>query len=607
MTFQNSFIYILNWALIIFALLCFSLLIDFLKKYLLIDLKNFSTRCFDIASNLYNIFIGKLTSFHKRLTDDYVTSLNARANKVLVANAMNTKMALVSKLSDTIERVDSFGRNVAVDIKDAVQSVNFKHTEQIQSSNLQLEDSLSKVSKITTPVKAVEVSVKGNLWAAIALSVAVLFFNTFLLSQFFSDMFGLNLPILKYPIRIELAHPLAMIFGMLEIACGWIYSHQVRKEETDEYAPMVGTYKFWILMGFTFLIIVELYSFAALSARVDIAKFLKIPEESILYTISTYFMAFFGLGLGIIEFMLGLYMSELSEKRSFEKVSNRSMDYVDRIKKQVQRVIDVMNPLSAKLSKFASTIDQIPDKTHEILKSFSGSDEAPSSIESLVTIQLSKIRQELKSDESNELLDPTTKQAVYRKIFVDIGVIVLWSILVYTIYQIFISSFQLPSVFDIHILHFSLIHIIALFLTATPILVGIDFGKLFQKHEELGEKKEKLSTKLLLGRVILFGVMIATTLLINYKNNDFIIALLMGILMPLAAYYISSLLYAAFSSFTYVIQLAYLLFIWVIQYLSRTILLNIIGMMLLMVWGVIVVVSAPGKVVREIIWRKSNV
>ena len=77
--------------------------------------------------------------------------------------------------------------------------------------------------------------------------------------------------------------------------------------------------------------------------------------------------------------------------------------------------------------------------------------------------------------------------------------------------------------------------------------------------------------------------------------------------MPLAAYYISSLLYAAFSSFTYVIQLAYLLFIWVIQYLSRTILLNIIGMMLLMVWGVIVVVSAPGKVVREIIWRKSNV
>ncbi|MBT7350560.1 hypothetical protein HN803_07310, partial [candidate division WWE3 bacterium] len=74
---------------------------------------------------------------------------------------MNTKMALVSKLSDTIERVDSFGRNVATDIRDAVQSVNFKHTEEIQSSNLQLEDSLSKVSKITTPVKAVEVSVKG--------------------------------------------------------------------------------------------------------------------------------------------------------------------------------------------------------------------------------------------------------------------------------------------------------------------------------------------------------------------------------------------------------------------------------------------------------------
>jgi hypothetical protein len=265
-----------------------------------------------------------------------------------------------------------------------------------------------------------------------------------------------------------------------------------------------------------------------------------------------------------------------------------------------------MNPLNGKLSKFASTIEQIPDKTHEILKSFSGSNEAPSSIESLVTIQLSKIRQELKSDASNELLDPTTKQAVYRKIFVDIGVIILWSTLVYTIYQIFISSFKLPAEYDIYILRFSLIHIIALFLTATPILVGIDFGKLFQKHEELGEKKEKLSTKLLMGRVILFGVMIATTLLINYKNDDFIIALLMGILLPLAAYYISSLLYSAFSSFTYVIQLLYLLLVWVIQYLSRTIILNILGVAILIVWGGIVIVSAPGKVVREIIWRKSN-
>jgi len=607
LTFQNSAIFVLNLAFIIIAFLCFSMLVDFLKKHLVITLKNYSEKCFDIASKLYNIFTEKLGGFHKRLTDDYVKSLNTKANKILVTNAKNSKMAVISKLSDTIAKVDSFGRNVATDIKEAVQSVSFKHSEEIQSSNLQLMESLSNVSKITTPVKAVEVTVKGKLWAAIALSVVVLFFNTFLLSQFFRDIFMLNLPLIKYPIRIELAHPLAMIFGMLEIACGWIYSHQVLKEQTDEYSPMVGAYKFWIILGFSFLIIVELYSFAALSARVNISEILKIPAESFLYTISIYFMAFFGLGLGIIEFMLGLYMSELSEKRSFEKVSIKSMDYVDRIKKQSQKVMDVMSPLSGKLSKFSSSIEQIPEKTSEILKSFSGSDEAPSSIESLVKLHISKIQQEIKNEASHEFLDPSSKQDVYRKIFVDIGVIALWSILVYTVYQIFISNFQLPAAYDINILQFTLIHIIALFLTATPIVVGIEFGKLSQKHMELGERKEKLSTKLLLGRVILLGVMISSTLLINYKNNDIIIASLMGILLPLAAYYISSLLYSAFASLTYVVQLIYLLFLWVVQYLSRSILLNLTGVVILIFWGAITIVSAPGKVVRETIWRKSNV
>jgi len=605
MTILNLFLGLTKVLIIITTFLALSMLLAFLKRELNVVFGNLFEKCFDWAGRFYSTFITKLSGFHSRLTSDYKEKMDIDAKEVLLSEANNSKMQLISKLNTTLDSIELFGKNVASDIRNAVDSVNFKHVELIQSNNNQLIVSLNAISKLTTPDKSIDISVKGKLWFAYLLTAVVLFFNTFLLAQFFRDIFMLNLPIIRHP-RIELAHPLAMIFGMLEIACGWIYSHQVLKEQSDEYSPTTGSYKFWIILGFSFLIIVELYSFAALSARVNIADILQIPKDNVLYMVSFYFMAFFGLGLGIIEFMLGLYISELSETRNMEKVSNRSMDYISRIKKQSQTVLESVVPLNEKLARFKSTIEHLPEKSGEILKSLSASDDIPSSVESLVAKQISEIKHKVQN-ESIPVLIPSSNQDVYQKVLRDFALTVVWSLLTFTACVLFKNNFLITLGLIYGNIQVRFAYIMSLFLVATLILTGFGYQRIHIKSDKGSNKGIDIRIRTIITFTILIVTIGLVTYLIHLKHESGFYAFLLGVLLPLAIFYFSSLLYQAFLSLSFCIQITFLTTIWALIYVTRTIFLFVSGVFALIFFYVINIISAPGVIIIETIRRKTDV
>lgn len=598
---------ILKISVIIAVFLLFSMLVAFLKRDLVETIRNLYHKCFEIARNMLAIFISKISHFHQTLTQEYLEKYDFDYGLVRIEESEQAKIRLVSNIDNTIESVDSFGNKVSAEIAEAVSQIDLRQVESLKANNSRLAESLNNILQLKPLDPIVGVSVKQKLLAAYILAFILLFFNTFLLAQFFRDIFMLNLPIIKYPIRIELAHPLAMIFGIVEMACGWIYSHQISKEQSEEFSPSTGAYKFWILLGFSFFIVVELYSFATLSARINIADILQISPESALYNISFYFMAFFGLGLGIIEFMMGLYMSELSEKRSLEKISRRSMKYVKQIKAHSQSVYRILEPLNDKISKYTEMIDDLPRRSGEVIKSLTGYSNDDSTIEKIVVQQLSDLKKEIVGgNHPDKTVTPPLKQLVYQKAFRDMGITIVWSILVFVVIRLLENNFLVPQpIAETEFKeYFSLF--MSIFVLATLVLAGFSYQKVSMLVEiESGHKQLNLLKKITTLIVLALSIGL-TTALIYFKNENTSLAFLLGVLLPLAVYFFSTLLYQAIPSISYCVQIGFFGLLWILQYLTRGIILYLVGVVSLIVNTCINIFSGPGVVILEKIRSRAN-
>jgi len=140
-------------------------------------------------------------------------------------------------------------------------------------------------------------------------SIALILFNSFILAEFLENFGGLASPLLREPIRINYSHLIASVIVMVEIltGVGYYISYNNQKDNAD---PVWALLKFFALLSFICLAIVETIMWANLSVNFEMSEELRLGANNVFRNFADYFLCALGIGITFFEFIVGYFSSQ---------------------------------------------------------------------------------------------------------------------------------------------------------------------------------------------------------------------------------------------------------------------------------------------------------
>jgi hypothetical protein len=143
-------------------------------------------------------------------------------------------------------------------------------------------------------------------------SIALILFNSFILAAFLNNIGGLASPILIDPIRINYSHLIAGVIVMVELLTGVGYFIAYNNQQTSE-DPIWAFLKFFSILAFICLIIVETIMWANLSVNFEMSDQLRLESNNVFRNFVDYFLSALGIGITLFEFTVGYFSSQYRE------------------------------------------------------------------------------------------------------------------------------------------------------------------------------------------------------------------------------------------------------------------------------------------------------
>jgi len=143
-------------------------------------------------------------------------------------------------------------------------------------------------------------------------SIALILFNSFILAAFLNNIGGLASPILIDPIRINYSHLIAGVIVMVELLTGVGYYIAYNNQQNSE-DPIWAFLKFFSIMAFICLIIVETIMWANLSVNFEMSEELQLESNNVFRNFVDYFLCALGIGITLFEFTVGYFSSQYRE------------------------------------------------------------------------------------------------------------------------------------------------------------------------------------------------------------------------------------------------------------------------------------------------------
>ena len=143
-------------------------------------------------------------------------------------------------------------------------------------------------------------------------SIALILFNSFILAAFLNNIGGLASPILIDPIRINYSHLIAAVIVMVELLTGVGYFIAYNNQQASE-DPIWAFLKFFSILAFICLLIVETIMWANLSVNFEMSDQLRLESNNVFRNFVDYFLSALGIGITLFEFTVGYFSSQYRE------------------------------------------------------------------------------------------------------------------------------------------------------------------------------------------------------------------------------------------------------------------------------------------------------
>jgi hypothetical protein len=198
-------------------------------------------------------------------------------------------------------------------------------------------------------------------------SVIVGLTNAALLNVFFREFLGTRSPIPTLLPALQIGHVLSALVFLIEMGTGW-FIHDNGPEVHDENGELVPrrrtTANRFFYVGawsaLAFLALVELFVYAVLSDRLEIAKQFNLTSDSPMYPVARFFFALFGLALTIVLSAIGHALAEAFEKRKRAAAERTLLNALERrdetIVTNVQRVRESLEGIATAAGRLPSAV-----------------------------------------------------------------------------------------------------------------------------------------------------------------------------------------------------------------------------------------------------------
>lgn len=337
-----NFILILLGYLSIFIFL--SWILSFIRSPIFSILDKSNIALIDQSNKLFQKF--------KALIANYISPIWISFKNDLSKQKQNRFMSSINNLIDNTDNIGQQQINIIESLADNIHNVNTLQFNPPENMN----ESQSLLNKFKEKTIDLEPSKSSLLWFLGGLSVIVLLLNLFLLRMFFAEIFGLDIPIIRQPLRIELAHIIAFLFGVIEFGLGVLYyqfSHGVKDEE-----EFLLTRRWRISILFFVLIFagIEFIVFSIISVQINLSNLLDISADNSVYKIVRYFLGFFGIAITFVQFFLGhLFWKTIDYRINYKK----KVTDIEKINSERDKYLAAVNDMSNKLQKIVNQKDYL--------------------------------------------------------------------------------------------------------------------------------------------------------------------------------------------------------------------------------------------------------
>ena len=134
--------------------------------------------------------------------------------------------------------------------------------------------------------------------------------NAFVLTAFLDSIGNLSTPIIIDPIRINYSHLIAAAIVLVEIATGIVFYIGHSNQMSNQDNPIYATLKFFALIAFISLLVVEVVMWVRLSVLFNMADLLGISENNVFRDAIDYFLGALGIGFTMTEFAMGYFLTK---------------------------------------------------------------------------------------------------------------------------------------------------------------------------------------------------------------------------------------------------------------------------------------------------------
>jgi len=171
---------------------------------------------------------------------------------------------------------------------------------------------------------------RSNYTSWLYVSVVLIIFNSFVLSEFLNNIGDLSKLILIDPMQIRYSHLIAMVIVLVEVfsGAGYYLAHDYQ-EKTEQ--PIWATLKFAAVLTFIFLAIVETIMWMNLSVNFEMSKELNLSTSNVFRNFVDYFLAGLGIAFTIFEFLSGYFTSKFRQSAGESTILNNGRFVINAI------------------------------------------------------------------------------------------------------------------------------------------------------------------------------------------------------------------------------------------------------------------------------------
>lgn len=240
-----------------------------------------------------------LARYRARLISEHYSRVQDRFHTFWEALAREPQMPLVTQLARVTHAVEEVGQTRTAKLEGLQRQMGanlafFKEASAVTAAPLDLDK-----LRLATQTAREQLGLAIVFTAMIVILSAI---NSFLLNIYFQETLG-RFPLLPYPLpQIEAAHVLAVLFAFMEVMAGMMM-HFFESYAGDSTGARFFRMVPWLAVGS--LCLVEVYAYALLSSRMNMASRLEIDPNSAFYPIARYFLAFFGAVITVLLAGLG--------------------------------------------------------------------------------------------------------------------------------------------------------------------------------------------------------------------------------------------------------------------------------------------------------------